>query len=60
LTEGKAPAPIASEALMRIAGLYTVEADIRGLPADGRRRVRQARSKPIVEALKPWLEQQLA
>ena len=60
LQSGDTPAPIASEALVRIAGLYAVEADIRGLPADARRRARQTRSKPIVEALKPWLERQLA
>lgn len=53
------PAPIAGEALARIAGLYAVEADIRGAPAEQRRRVRQARSKPILDALKPWLERQL-
>lgn len=60
LQTGNTPSPIASEALVRIAGLYAVEADIRGLPADGRRRARQTRSKPIVEALKPWLERQLS
>ena len=53
------PAPIASEALARIAGLYAVEADIRGQTAEQRRQVRQRRSKPILEALKPWLERQL-
>src|SRR6195256_2325960 len=31
------PAPIASEALTRIAALYRIEADIRGRSADGRR-----------------------
>jgi hypothetical protein len=60
LQTGNTPAPIASEALGRIAGLYAVEADIRGLPADGRRRARHTRSKPIVDALKPWLERQLS
>lgn len=37
------PAPIASEALARIAALYQVEAEIRGRPADVRRAERQAR-----------------
>jgi hypothetical protein len=32
------PAPIASEALVRIAALYAVESDIRGLTTDERRR----------------------
>jgi transposase len=54
------PAPIASEALVRIAALYAVEAAIRGESADERRRVRQLRSKPLVEAFKTWLEAKLA
>lgn len=53
-------APIATEALARIKLLYDIEAEIRGLPPDLRRTIRQQRSKPIVEALKPWLEASLA
>src|SRR5712671_3167747 len=53
------PAPIASEALERIAALYAIEKTIRGRSADQRRAVRQERSKPLVLALKAWLEQQL-
>lgn len=53
------PAPIASEALERIARLYAVESDIRGRSADQRRRVRQENSQPLIEALKPWLKAQL-
>ena len=53
------PAPIASEALERIAKLYAVENDIRGRSADERRRVRQELSQPLVDALKPWLKSQL-
>jgi transposase len=53
-------APIAQEALRRIAGLYAVEADVHGRDADARRAERQERSRPIVDALKPWLEAQLA
>ena len=49
------PAPIASEALQRIGELYAVEADIRGRLAEERRSERQARSRPITEALEPWL-----
>jgi hypothetical protein len=45
------PAPIATEALERIATLYAIEADIRGRPADERRDERQARSRPIILAL---------
>jgi len=53
-------APIATEALVRIAKLYAIEKEIRGGAPDVRRTERQARSKPIVEALKPWLEGNLA
>jgi transposase len=54
------PAPIASEALERIAALYAIEKTIRGRSAGERRAVRQETSKPLVLALKAWLEQQLA
>jgi hypothetical protein len=53
-------APIASEALERIAALYAIEKTIRGRSAGKRRAVRQDKSKPLVLALKAWLEQQLA
>ena len=56
----KKTAPIAAEALVRIAALYAVEAEVRGKPPDERRVVRQARSRPLVEDLFTWLEQQLA
>jgi len=49
------PAPIASEALTRIAELYRIEGEIRGRSAEARRMVRQQRSRPLVDALEPWL-----
>jgi transposase len=49
------PAPIASEALERIAALYLIEKTIRGGHAEHRRAVRAERSKPLVLALKAWL-----
>ncbi len=53
-------APIAAEALARIKLLYEIEADIRGLPPELRRAVRQDKSKPVVEALKTFFEASLA
>jgi biotin operon repressor len=53
------PAPIAREALERIAELYQVEAEIRGCPAEARRTARQEKSLPIVKALEPWLRSKL-
>jgi transposase len=53
-------APIASEALERIAALYAIEKTLRGRSADARHAVRQEKSKPLVLALKTWLDEQLA
>jgi len=52
-------APIATEALARIAAIYAIEAEIRGQEAEMRRGVRQQRAKSLVEELKVWLERQL-
>ena len=54
------PAPIASEALERIRVLYEIEKAIRGLHADERCRVRRHESKPLIDALEPWLRAKLA
>ena len=48
------------ETLARIGGLYAIERDIRGLGASARLAARQARARPILEAMKPWLEAKLA
>ena len=54
------PAPIAHEALERIAALYAIENRIRGRSADERRAIRQTETRPLVKALKTWLENRLA
>ena len=54
------PAPIAVEALKRIAELYQIEAEIRGKSARERWAARQEKTKPLVAALKTWLETSLA
>jgi transposase len=51
-------APIATEALARIAALYRIEAEIRGLSADERLAHRQARSAALVADLRIWFEAQ--
>ena len=51
--------PLAAEVLARIGKLYEIEAEIRGSPAEQRRAVRQQRSRPIVEALHTWFQEQL-
>jgi transposase len=51
--------PIAGEALRRIAELYAIEERIRGQSPAMRLAERRTFSKPLVEKLKAWLEQQL-
>jgi transposase len=53
------PAPLATEVLKRIAALYKIEAEIRGRPAETRQAIRQERSRPLVQELHAWLQQQL-
>jgi transposase len=53
------PAPIASEALKRIAELYAVETESRARSADERRAHRQENSRPILDELEPWLRTKL-
>jgi transposase len=48
--------PLAGEALERIAGLYRIEAEIRGRPPDQRLQIRTEQTAPLIVALKAWLE----
>src|SRR5271157_857493 len=48
--------PFAQEVIERIGAVYAIEEGIRGLDADERRAVRQAETKPLMEALKARLE----
>jgi hypothetical protein len=43
----------------RIAALYAIETTIRGHSAEARRAARQDQSRPLVAALRAWLEHQL-
>src|SRR6185437_15793302 len=52
--------PIAAEALRRIAELYAIETIIRGQSAQARKNVRRAKSLPLVQAMKLWLEGELS
>ena len=54
------PGTLAHQALLRIGALYAIEKDIRGKPAEERRRQRQSRAKPLVEALHGWLQDALS
>lgn len=48
--------PIAEEALKRIGELYRIEDNVRGRPPDERRAARIEQSKPVIDAMRPWLE----
>ena len=53
-------APIATEALARIAALYRIETEFSGRRPEERQIARQARSRPLVAVLEPWLRGKLA
>ena len=49
---------IAAEGLRRMAELYKIEADIRGMAPELRLSARQARTAPLVAAFGEWLQEQ--
>lgn len=52
--------PIVDEALIRIAALYKIENQIRGIDPDQRRAMRQELSRPLVDEFFAWLTAQAA
>ena len=52
-------APVASEALKRIAALNAIEANIRGQPPPRHAAVRQDQARPLLNELEHWLHSQL-
>lgn len=57
--EVAATSPVAAEALARIALLYRTEEEIRGQSPEERQAVRDRESRPIVDALRAFLEAKL-
>ena len=53
------PTPLTTDMLERIAGLYKIEEEIRGEPPDVRRRCRQERSRPQIDALRAAIDDAL-
>jgi len=51
----KNASPIARQALDRIGALYAIEDEARGQPPDQRRRIRQEKSRPLLDELHAWL-----
>lgn len=56
----KLPGTLAHQGLERIAKIFKIEAEIRGKSVLRRRRVRQLRTKPVLEELKTWMGETLA
>jgi len=48
--------PVATEVLRRIAELYVIEGEVRGQPAEQRRKIRNERSRVIIDDLRQYLE----
>jgi len=48
--------PLATEAVQRIGQLYDIEREIRGRSPDERKQARQARARPVVDAMQTWFE----
>lgn len=46
---------LTEESLRQSGQLYTIEADIRGMPAEQRLAERQRKTKPLLSALESWL-----
>jgi len=53
VTSGKSQ--VAEQALSSIGQLYEIEREVRELDADQRRQIRQARARPVADALHEWM-----
>ena len=56
----KLPGTLAHHGLERISKIFKIEAEIRGHSALRRRRVRQLRTRPVLDELKTWMNETLA
>jgi transposase len=56
LVEAEAAYPQAGEALTSIAKLYAIEAELAGASPEARLAARRERSRPLVDALRAWLD----
>jgi transposase len=55
----RSKAPVATEALRRIAALYEIEGRVRGRSATERLAVRRSESRPLIIDLRAWFEAQI-
>jgi len=54
-----AASPLGKEAMRRIGQLYDIEREIHGLTPEERRKARQMRARPLLDALEKWMYEQL-
>ena len=47
--------PVAAQALQHIAALYEIEREVKSLSAQERQAIRQARARPLAEAMHAWM-----
>jgi transposase len=52
--------PVAAQMIAQVGAVYGIEQEIRGRSPNERRAVRQERTRPLLDEMKPWLEQTLA
>ncbi len=55
--EQRGPSPVAQKALVWIAKLYAIEADIKASPPDQKTEARQQRAGPLLESFRAWLSE---
>lgn len=55
----RTPSVITEEALKRVGQLYTIETELRGLPAAQRLAQRQMRTVPLLNGLEGWLREKM-
>ncbi len=55
----RTPSAPKEEALRLIGQLYTIEADIRGMPAEQRLAERQRKKKPLLDPLESWMREKM-
>jgi len=59
-TSSKKKKSLAAVALAKIQALYRIERDIKALPSQERLRIRELRSKPLLDDMRLWLDQHIS
>ena len=54
--QAQQPGTLAHQALLKMAKIFAIEADIQGQPPDERRRRRQLQTQPVLDDLRQWFD----